>query len=139
MPLDNATDLPFQQITRQMNKMMDQLQKGYYNFVPSDTWAPNVNLYESDTSYIVCVDLSGVEKQKIDLSVRDNLLILKGSRAVPTMEPVEGKEQKRLKVHLMEIDHGSFSREVELPQNVQHDKIAATYLNGMLWIEVPKN
>jgi HSP20 family molecular chaperone IbpA len=58
---------------------------------------------------------------------------------VPTCaqtDPSEGRSRTRL--HLMEIDHGPFAREVELPQNVQQDKITAQYVNGMLWIELPK-
>ena len=47
-------------------------------------------------------------------------------------------EAKRVRVHLMEIDHGAFSREVELPENVDQGKIIAAYRNGMLWIEMPK-
>ena len=38
----------------------------------------------------------------------------------------------------MEIDHGGFCREVELPEDVDRDRIAANYRNGMLWIELPK-
>ncbi len=38
----------------------------------------------------------------------------------------------------MEIDHGAFSREVELPLDVNRENIAANYRNGMLWIEIPK-
>ena len=38
----------------------------------------------------------------------------------------------------MEIDHGSFCREVELPNDVANDKIIATHRNGLLWIELPK-
>jgi hypothetical protein len=46
--------------------------------------------------------------------------------------------QNRPKVHLMEIDHGAFGRVVELPRDVQRDAISARYVNGMLWIELPK-
>jgi HSP20 family molecular chaperone IbpA len=38
----------------------------------------------------------------------------------------------------MEIDHGGFCREVELPEDVDRERIAANYRNGMLWIELPK-
>ncbi len=41
-------------------------------------------------------------------------------------------------MHLMEIDHGSFARDVELPQDVHHEQINARYRDGMLWIELPK-
>lgn len=39
----------------------------------------------------------------------------------------------------MEIDHGAFSREVELPLDINSEDITANYRNGMLWIEVPKS
>ena len=38
----------------------------------------------------------------------------------------------------MEIDHGNFSREVELPADVEKDQISAQHRNGMLWIEYPR-
>ena len=140
----SASDPPFGNMARQMNKMMDQLQKGYFNAFPSDTWKPNVNLYENDSAYIICVDLAGVDKEKIDVVVQDQTVTLKGTRHVPLHDVDEcapaqpSHPPERIKVHLMEIDHGSFSRTVELPQDVHREKINATYRNGMLWIELPK-
>jgi HSP20 family protein len=140
MPSSVAADPPFQNLARQARKLMDQMQKGYYTFSPSDVWTPSVNLYETAHSYLVCVDLAGVDKEKIDLEVRDGRLRLRGSRAVPMQEEggSEEHEGKKVRVHLMEIDHGSFSREVELPSNINRDSISATYRNGMLWVEIPK-
>jgi HSP20 family molecular chaperone IbpA len=43
-----------------------------------------------------------------------------------------------MRVHLMEIDHGPFTREVELPPDADKAGISASYRNGMLWIEIPK-
>jgi HSP20 family protein len=140
MPSSAAADPPFQNLARQARKLMDQMQKGYYTFSPSDVWTPSVNLYETAHSYLVCVDLAGVDKDKIDLEVREGRLRLRGSRAVPMQEEggSEEHEGKKVRVHLMEIDHGSFSREVELPSNINRDSISATYRNGMLWVEIPK-
>ena len=105
-------------------------------------WTPSVNLYENDRAYLVCVDLAGVEKEKIDITVEDHLLKLHGRRVVPTPESLPDQppsdSQSRLRVHLMEIDHGSFSRDVELPHDVQQDQITAHYNNGLLWVELPK-
>jgi HSP20 family protein len=115
------------------------MHKGFYSFFPHQTWTPSVNLYETDASYLVCVDLSGVEKQKIDIEVVEQRLTLKGVREVPVCLPPEPEAPKsRARLHLMEIDHGPFAREVELPQNVEKDKIVARYADGMLWIELPK-
>jgi HSP20 family protein len=140
MSVDTAAE-PFGKVTRQMNKLMDQMQKGFFTFSPNETWTPNVNLYETDTSYCVCVDLAGVVKEEIDVQVSEQTLTIKGGREVPIQPPVvEGGEAvaQRCRVHLMEIDHGQFSREVELPNDVASDQINATYRNGLLWIELPK-
>jgi HSP20 family protein len=132
-----ATGDPFGGMARQMGKLIDQLHKGYYNFSPGETWTPSVNLYEVDSAYLVCVDLAGIDKEKIDITVEEHMLKLHGHREVPM--PADGESQgQRLRVHLMEIDHGSFSREVELPLDVVQEKISAQYRNGMLWIELPK-
>src|ERR1700760_1531177 len=130
MSQETAAEPPFGNVTRQMGKFMDQMQKGYFNFCPSETWTPNVNLYETETSYLVCVDLAGVDKEKIDIEVADQQLSIKGQRAVPVQSPAGTSEQSRVRVHLMEIDHGSFRRQVELPKDVQNDQITATYENG---------
>ena len=143
MPLTATPDPPFQNLANQARKVMEQMQKGYYGFYPSETWTPSVNLYETGSAYLVCVDLAGVEKEKIDVEIHENRLRLKGSRPVPMKDDASSEDpgehdSKRVRVHLMEIDHGSFTREVELPENVDEEHIVATYRNGMLWIEIPK-
>jgi len=140
MSIETMPDHPFQHISRNVNKIVEQMQKGYYNFRPNDTWAPNVNLYENEESYLVCVDLAGVDKEKIDLEVANGRLSIRGIRAVPTYDEPDAAapEKGKLRVHMMEIDHGAFFREVELPEHVAQAKIEAHYRNGMLWIELPK-
>jgi len=137
MPIEVATDQPFQNLTRQTNKLMEQLHKGF--FYPSENWTPSVNLYETSSAYLVCVDLAGVDKEKIDVEVADSRLKLRGAREVPTFVPDNQDPNSKIRVHLMEIDHGSFSREVEIPSDADRHKISATYRNGMLWVEIPKS
>jgi HSP20 family protein len=135
-----ASEPTFGNVQRQMQRIMDQMQKGFFNFCPNETWTPNVNLYENDTTYIVCVDLSGIDKERIDVEVGDHRLTLRGTRDFPTLPDAGSAEEhgQRYKVHVMEIDHGPFSRDVELPQDVARDRITATHRNGLLWIELPK-
>ncbi len=136
MPIQTATDNPYRNVPR--GKSDDPMQRGYFNYVPNEIWKPNVNLYETDSSYLVCVDLAGVDKNEIDVVVQDQHLRIRGRRIVPTPEDIAETQKTRLRVHLMEIDHGNFSREVELPANVEKDGISATHRNGMLWIDLPK-
>ena len=140
MPPVTVATGPFGNMNPQVAKMMEQLTKGYYNFLPSEVWTPNVNLYETEADYRVCVDLAGVEKDKIDITVVDQRLTIRGQRTVPQCPspPCPDPEQGRLRVHLMEIDHGAFSREVELPHDVVKESITARYTDGLLWIELPK-
>jgi HSP20 family protein len=121
------------------SKILEQLQnKGYYGFFSNENWTPNVNLYETEAAYLVCVDLSGVEKEKIDIEVVNGRLRMSGNRVVPMWTEETAKTNVRIRMHLMEIDHGSFARDVELPQDVHHEQINARYRDGMLWIELPK-
>ena len=138
MPLVVADESQFGKMTRQMSKLMDQVQKGFFAFSPSETWTPPVNLYENDTVYLVCVDLAGVDKEKIDLSVSECHLRLRGHRVMPSPPGMDEGQGGTWRVHVVEIDHGPFTREVELPANVDREQIAATYRNGMLWVELPK-
>jgi HSP20 family protein len=123
-----------------MGKMAEQINRGYYSFYPSETWTPAVNLYETETAYLVCVDLAGVDRDRIELAVHDNRLKLRGTRNVPSNAelPETNLRGRRVRLHLMEIDHGAFCREVELPEDVCHDKISANYRDGLLWVELPK-
>jgi HSP20 family molecular chaperone IbpA len=162
MPTLAAADPSFTNIARQANKLMEQMQKSYFSYCPSETWTPSVNLYETAESYLVCADLSGVDKDKIEVEVVEQVLKLRGVRAVPSYDDGSGDpvpstgpsasgpaaggpaaggapaEGRRVRIHLMEIDHGAFCREVELPEDVDHGRIVANYRNGMLWIELPK-
>lgn len=136
MPVIATPERPLNDLARHVGKMVDQMQKGYFGFSPNEVWAPNVNLYETEQSYLVCVDLAGVDKEKIDITVEGRMLRLQGKREVPI--PEEESPERRVRVHLMEIDHGAFSRNVELPLGVKEDSITARYENGVLWIELPK-
>lgn len=141
MPTETATDVPFGQLAREMSRMLEKMSKNSFGFVPNDVWQPPVNLYETDEAYLVCVDLAGVDKDSVDLHLVENRLALRGRREVPPCPEnlrLENEVPCRAKIHLMEIDHGNFARDVELPSDIQQADIHASYRNGMLWIEVPK-
>ena len=104
---------------------------GFFRFCPPDTWQPATNLYETEDRYVVCMDLAGVKRAEIDVEVRHGLLVISGRRESP-------RPQSRSKVHLMEIDHGNFCRTIDIPSSVCVDKIQARYVDGYLWIELPK-
>ena len=140
--MHQTSDPPFSKFTRQAGKLMESVAHGYCGFAHSDqTWAPCVNLYETPDAYRVCADLAGVDKERIELTVHGQLLLIRGEREVPRSPQASGARgnaPQRARVHRMEIDHGPFAREVELPADVDATAISATYRNGLLWVELPK-
>lgn len=141
MPIELSQEPPFGQIAREMSRFLDRMSKNYSNFYPGEAWHPNVNLYETESAYLVCVDLSGVDKESVDLIVANGRLSLRGRRDVPRC-PADiadsGGDHTRAKIHVMEIDHGPFQRDVDLPSDIVSSKITAAYRHGLLWVEVPK-
>lgn len=130
----------------------------FYAFVTEQRWTPAVNLYETDAGYSVCVDLAGVDKNRIDVEVLGRQLRLAGQRAIPAdfapqaslagAEPTEASTthadcspvgaRRRCRIHVMEIDHGPFERLVELPSDADPERITARYREGFLWIDIPR-
>ncbi len=117
---------------KHMGKAMHRAtHSNFFRFSPPDAWQPATNLYETEDRYVVCMDLAGVNREEIDVEVRQEVLVIRGRRESP-------RPQSSSKVHLMEIDHGNFRRTITIPSTVAVDNIKARYVDGYLWIELPK-
>lgn len=97
-------------------------------------WQPAINAYRCEKCVRICVDLAGVEKSEIDLTVEPRRIVLQGTRDVP--EPGD-EEGRALQTIAMEIDYGPFARELELPTEVDVAEARAEQRNGLLWIILP--
>ncbi|MFA5864744.1 MAG: Hsp20/alpha crystallin family protein [Phycisphaerae bacterium] len=126
----DLSDLAFQ-----VNQIMDQfMQKSFFRFRPCGRWQPAINLYETETMFVVCIDMAGIDPKQVEIHAKNNILYIAGERATPV--PAEASCAKIL---VMEIDHGPFYREVSLPEDVDVSKVEARYHLGFLWVELPKN
>ncbi|MEA3287568.1 MAG: Hsp20/alpha crystallin family protein [Candidatus Marinimicrobia bacterium] len=96
-----------------------------------NVWRPAMDVQELEKSFELSFPLPGFEKDNITISVKDNTLILKATKA-------EVKEDKDVKYLAREIAQGSYERTIELPENVKTDKIAAEYKRGILTLSIPK-
>lgn len=107
----------------------------YHEYRSAEAWAPAINIYEDETHYSVVVDLAGMKADGIDLRVEEGVMIISGQRDSPGLRETRGAKR----VHLMEIDHGQFTRRIELPEDVEVDAVQqASYRNGFLWIRLTK-
>jgi HSP20 family protein len=94
-------------------------------------WQPPINAFRCAAGVRICVDLAGVDKSLIDLTVEPRRVIIRGSRETP--EPSDQTTQ----ILALEIDYGPFEREVPLPAEVDVERAHAEQENGLLWIDLP--
>ena len=93
-------------------------------------WMPSVDVYDSDNDVLVKVDIPGLKKDGIEVSIHEDLLTIKGEKK---MENKVSKEN----YYKSERFYGKFSRSIQLPSEVEHDKVNATYKDGVLDIKHP--
>jgi HSP20 family protein len=123
-------------IQDEMNRLFDDFfGRGEFGHAPArgaeGRWIPAVDISEDDDHLFVDVEVPGMKKEDIKVSLEHNVLSLKG-------EKKQEKEVKEENYHRWERSYGSFARSFELPVPVQADKIKAKYRDGVLHIELPK-
>ena len=116
-----------QEVTSQL------VRAGIPHFAPPP-WQPAINAYRCEDCIQICVELAGVDRSEIELTVSDGLMSIRGFRDVP--EPSDEKNPA-LQTIAMEIDYGVFQREIRLPAAVDVHKVHAEQKNGLLWIHLP--
>src|SRR4030088_973640 len=97
-------------------------------------WRAAINAYRCERCIRICVDLAGVDRSDIELTIDEQRLSIRGVREVP--EP-SGKEMKAMQMIAREIDYGAFEREVQLPEDLDIKHVRAEQKNGLLWIFLP--
>ena len=96
------------------------------------TWQPAINAFRCERGVRICVDLAGVEKSTIDLTVEPRRVVMRGSRTPP-----EPTNERAMQLLALEIDYGPFEREIDLPIDVDAERAHAEQENGLLWITLP--
>jgi HSP20 family protein len=92
---------------------------------------PRVDVIDREDEIVIHAELPGVEKDDLDVSMTDNTVTIKGSTRR------EEKEEKG-DYYRCEISRGAFARTVSLPGDVDAEKAAATFKDGILELALPK-
>ena len=95
------------------------------------TWAPAVDIYETENELVIKADLPEISEKELDIRVENNMLTLRGERKFEQ----KVKEDNYLRV---ERTYGSLSRSFSLPNTVNTEAVKAEYKNGVLTVELPK-
>ncbi len=93
-------------------------------------WAPALDLYQNSDNVVAQVELPGMRKEDIEISLHDGTLTVAGERKI---ESPEGSSAERSERRV-----GKFRRSVTLPVRVDSNKVSASYRDGILTITLPK-
>src|SRR5256885_6159799 len=111
-----------------------ELSRSQFSRFATQAWSPAINAYRCEQCIRICVDLAGVERSLIDLTVERRRVVIRGTRELPEPSDAEGHTVQLL---AMEIDYGPSEPEIDLPVEVDIDKAHAEQRHGLLWIALP--
>ena len=122
---------PFLAIHREMNRMFDDVARGFGIGLPSGgslsrSW-PNLEVSETDKAVTVVAELPGLDQKEVDVSLHEGVLTLKG----------EKKSESEGALY-SERWHGQFQRSLQLGPDVDPDKVNASFKNGVLTVTLEK-
>jgi len=92
---------------------------------------PKIDISEDEKNIFVEAEVPGIPKENLKLVLEDNILTLSGEK-----KQEEVKNEKNY--HRTERSYGSFSRSFTMPVEVDHTKVDAKYLDGILKITLEK-
>ncbi|AKB60771.1 Hsp20/alpha crystallin family protein [Methanosarcina mazei] len=124
---------PFDEV-RRMQEYMEQMMRAFpalENRYVSDTLSPLTDVAEEDNKVIVTTDLPGIDKENVELNLRDNLLVISAQK---------GKEEETEKEGYLRKERSfmRYYREIPLPDYVTEDGATAQLKNGVLTVTLPK-
>jgi HSP20 family protein len=117
------------QMRRLMDDMLHQLSPRF--LLDQRIWSPQIDILETQESFLIIADVSGLDKDSIQITVKRNRVYLSGKRERPPINSTVRYLQ-------MEIEYGTFERIFNLPVPVEESEIEAKYRDGLLTVTLPK-
>jgi HSP20 family protein len=96
-----------------------------------ESGGPRTDIAETDSALEVSVELPGLDRKEVDVSLTDTALTIKGQKK-------SEREESKKGYHVSERSYGSFYRSIPLPSGVDTDKGSAEFKNGVLTVTLPK-
>ena len=124
----------FERIRSEMDRMWDSFfeTRPRLRAEEEGEWLPALDLTETANEFVVKAEIPGLNPKDIDISLSNNMLTIKG-------EKKQEREEKEENYHFIERSYGAFARSIQLPGEVNHQKITTSYKNGVLKIHFPKS
>lgn len=120
---------------REMSDLFDRFNRDFGSFALDSDFGgqfyPKIEVKEHDKSITICAEVPGMNENDVQVTLRDNQLILEGERKS------ESKKEEG-NVYRSEFSYGRFYRAIPLSEEVKEDSIKASYKDGLLTIEMEK-
>ncbi|HLJ11408.1 MAG TPA: Hsp20/alpha crystallin family protein [Planctomycetaceae bacterium] len=116
------------QLQNEMNRMLAGARA--YNGLGQREYPP-VNLYVNDQDLLLTLELAGIDPAKVDVTVTGDVVSIRGERPSESVQPGES-------FHRRERPVGQFTRELQLPFEVDPQKTEATYEKGLLTVRLSR-
>jgi HSP20 family protein len=122
---------------REVSSLQDRLNRAFGGRTERDdemqlaAWAPPVDIAEEKDRILITAELPGFKESEIEIQTENGMLTLRGERKFE-------KETDGKSYHRVERSYGQFVRSFSLPNNVDREKIQATFRDGLLQVELPK-
>jgi len=100
-------------------------------FSSTKSWMLAVDVNETETEFFLSADMPGLDKKDVSVDIHDGVITIKGERDIDNEKSTDG-------YRIRERQLGSFNRSFRLPDNVNEDKVAAKFKNGVLTVTLPK-
>jgi HSP20 family protein len=119
-------------LRKEMDRVFDRLwDRDWFELPQLEGWSPPLDVMETEQNVLVLVDVPGMDVKDIHVTVKENLLIIRGEKRTEL-------EKKNEKQYRMERVFGSFTRHIPLPVAVDANKVNASVHNGVLKVTLPK-
>ena len=92
---------------------------------------PAVNIKEDDKNFFLELAVPGMDKKDLKIDISDDILTISSENKSEVEEEKDGYKRK-------EFSYSSFCRSFYIPENVNREKIGASYKDGILSVELPK-
>ena len=118
-----------------MNRLFDTFFQGRGAGTPANggsrRWIPPMDLSETDEEFVLRADLPGLDKDDLEIEVKDRVLTISGEREAEHEDRSQG-------FHRVERSFGRFSRSLDLPDGIEAGAVTAEFDRGVLEVRIPK-
>lgn len=121
-------------LQQQINRVFDQFDQdvfGRFEELGGGMFSPPMDVKEDADAYVVHLEVPGIKRDDIDITLQDNALVIRGTRQRQA-EKAEGQFRR------VERQYGSFARSLSLPRSIDASGVEANLNDGVLEVRLPK-